>query len=94
MAWMSMATVELDDVVKIYPGNVKAVDRFSLDIADTEFVVAGGGNTSVKIDGTLYVKASGFALATIGREGFVGLDRAKVLGILDGDYPREALALK
>ncbi|MAE62791.1 MAG: glycerol-3-phosphate ABC transporter ATP-binding protein [Phycisphaeraceae bacterium] len=37
-----MATVDLKDVVKIYPGNVKAVDNFNLDIADAEFIVFVG----------------------------------------------------
>ena len=37
-----MATVELKDVVKIYPGNVKAVDGFDLDVANSEFVVLVG----------------------------------------------------
>ena len=37
-----MATVDLNDVVKIYPGNVKAVDRFTLNIDDAEFVVFVG----------------------------------------------------
>lgn len=37
-----MATVQLTDVVKIYPGDVKAVDCFSLDIEDAEFIVFVG----------------------------------------------------
>ena len=37
-----MATVQLRDVVKIYPGGVKAVDSFDLDVADAEFVVFVG----------------------------------------------------
>ncbi|MBI1337673.1 MAG: sn-glycerol-3-phosphate ABC transporter ATP-binding protein UgpC [Phycisphaera sp.] len=37
-----MARVVLKDVVKIYPGDVKAVDHFNLDIADREFVVFVG----------------------------------------------------
>jgi len=37
-----MATVQLTDVVKIYPGNVKAVDGFNLSIADAEFIVFVG----------------------------------------------------
>ena len=37
-----MATVELRDVCKIYPGNVQAVDRVSLAIQDREFVVLVG----------------------------------------------------
>ena len=37
-----MARVKLENIVKIYPGNVKAVDDFSLDVADREFVVFVG----------------------------------------------------
>src|SRR5688572_4623679 len=37
-----MARVELDNVSKIYPGGVKAVDTVSLSIADQEFVVLVG----------------------------------------------------
>ena len=42
------------------------------------FVIAGGGNTSVKDAATLYVKASGVPLASIARDGFVSLDRARL----------------
>jgi rhamnose utilization protein RhaD (predicted bifunctional aldolase and dehydrogenase) len=42
------------------------------------FVIAGGGNTSVKDAATLHVKASGAPLATIDRAGFVALDRARL----------------
>ena len=37
-----MAEVRLKTVSKIYPGNVKAVDCFNLDIKDNEFVVLVG----------------------------------------------------
>ena len=37
-----MATVTLHDVVKIYPGEVKAVDGFDLAVRDAEFVVLVG----------------------------------------------------
>ena len=37
-----MAKVILNNVVKVYPGGVKAVDDFSLDINDGEFVVLVG----------------------------------------------------
>ena len=41
----------------------------------TDYVIAGGGNTSWKSDSVLWVKGSGQALATIGAEGFVKVDR-------------------
>jgi len=37
-----MARVVLENVVKVYPGDVKAVDNFNLDINDGEFVVFVG----------------------------------------------------
>ena len=37
-----MARVLLENVVKIYPGNVKAVEDFNLEIHDSEFVVLVG----------------------------------------------------
>jgi len=37
-----MASVTLNDVCKDYPGGIRAVDRVSLEIADSEFVVLVG----------------------------------------------------
>jgi len=50
--------------------------------ADPEFVLAGGGNTSVKVGDRLFVKGSGHALATIPAEGFVELDRRQLEALL------------
>lgn len=66
--------------------------------SNPELVLAGGGNTSVKDAGTLYVKSSGSRLSDIGEEGFVALDRGKLSQILKKTYPsgdreREAEAL-
>ena len=41
-------------------------------------MLAGGGNTSCKIDDLLYVKGSGTALATMTRDGFVKMDRKQL----------------
>lgn len=57
--------------------------------ADPALVVAGGGNTSIKENGILYVKGSGTALASVSPEDFVALDIAKLLGILDKQYPAD-----
>jgi rhamnose utilization protein RhaD (predicted bifunctional aldolase and dehydrogenase)/NAD(P)-dependent dehydrogenase (short-subunit alcohol dehydrogenase family) len=51
-----------------------------------EYVIAGGGNTSFKTDDKLWVKASGFALATIGEEGFAVMDRSKLASISVNEY--------
>ena len=52
------------------------------------YVLAGGGNTSVKNDTTLYVKGSGTQLATIKAEGFVKMDRARLNEIMKTEYPK------
>ncbi|MHC4399302.1 MAG: SDR family NAD(P)-dependent oxidoreductase [Planctomycetota bacterium] len=46
--------------------------------SDPSIVLAGGGNTSCKIDDVLYVKGSGTALASMTRDGFVKMDRNKL----------------
>jgi len=53
--------------------------------SDPTFVLAGGGNTSAKTDDTLYVKASGHALATIGPDGFVAMDRHALRRLAAGE---------
>jgi rhamnose utilization protein RhaD (predicted bifunctional aldolase and dehydrogenase)/NAD(P)-dependent dehydrogenase (short-subunit alcohol dehydrogenase family) len=50
---------------------------------DPSIVLAGGGNTSCKIDDFLYVKGSGTALATMTRDGFVKMDRQKLSALAD-----------
>jgi len=60
--------------------------------SDPEYVLAGGGNTSLKDDKYLYVKASGTALADIDAEGFVKMDRAALDGIFAREYPQDAQA--
>lgn len=56
---------------------------------DTNLVIAGGGNTSMKENGTLYVKGSGTALAAIRAEDFVAMDLGKLLEIPKKAYPAE-----
>jgi rhamnose utilization protein RhaD (predicted bifunctional aldolase and dehydrogenase) len=51
-----------------------------------DFTLGGGGNTSYKDKDFLYVKASGFPLATITEEGFAVLDRKQLAGIMTRDY--------
>ena len=55
--------------------------------ADRSLVIAGGGNTSMKEDGTLYVKASGAALADIDAGGFAALDIGALMKLLSKTYP-------
>ncbi len=54
--------------------------------SDEKFVLLGGGNTSYKKDGVLYVKASGRELATIGPKGFVKMDLASMDNIWGNTY--------
>jgi len=56
---------------------------------DPSFVLAGGGNTSVKTDDVLYVKASGCALACVTEEDFVAMDRGKLDALLAADLPEQ-----
>ena len=57
--------------------------------SDPSFVLAGGGNTSYKEDGVLYVKGSGTALATIKAAEFVRMDRDKLELIRQKKYPED-----
>lgn len=67
--------------------------------SDPSLVFAGGGNTSAKENGIMYVKGSGTQLATIRKEQFVKMDLSALRRIFDCSYPdsddeREALVLK
>ncbi|MDP3178174.1 MAG: class II aldolase/adducin family protein [Spirochaetaceae bacterium] len=55
--------------------------------ADPGWVLAGGGNTSLKIGRSLYVKASGSALATIGEDGFCAIDLDRLDAVWSASYP-------
>lgn len=60
--------------------------------ADPELVTCGGGNTSMKENGVMYVKGSGTALKDAVTETFVGMDMKKLLGMLDEEYPSDDAA--
>ena len=51
--------------------------------ADPDLVLHGGGNTSVKVDGVLYVKGSGWDLASIEKPGFPAVKLAPLLELAD-----------
>jgi rhamnose utilization protein RhaD (predicted bifunctional aldolase and dehydrogenase) len=59
--------------------------------SDPEFVLAGGGNTSVKVGDRLFVKGSGHALATIPPEGFVEMDRKQLEALLNSTLSEERM---
>ncbi len=56
-----------------------------------DFVIAGGGNTSVKDRGVMAIKASGTSLRDIEAPGFVELSRESVRAILGRTYPADAM---
>jgi rhamnose utilization protein RhaD (predicted bifunctional aldolase and dehydrogenase) len=72
-----MSLQELVDVSRYYGGN-------------PEYVIAGGGNTSWKDGGDLYVKGSGSALGEIDAAGFVKMDRAALARIWSRRYPEDS----
>ena len=49
---------------------------------DPEFARGGGGNASAKVEGVLYIKPSGIALATLNAENLVPLDMEPLLALL------------
>ena len=63
---------------------VKMSNRYG---SNEEFVLAGGGNTSFKEDGVLYVKSSGFQLSNIKKEQFVVMKRDNLLDMIKFEYP-------
>jgi rhamnose utilization protein RhaD (predicted bifunctional aldolase and dehydrogenase) len=56
---------------------------------DPDYVLAGGGNTSVKVGGELFVKASGFALADIDESGFCAMSLEAMDKIWEKSYPAD-----
>jgi rhamnose utilization protein RhaD (predicted bifunctional aldolase and dehydrogenase) len=84
---------ELDDLeLRVYTSRLLG--------GDSSLVLHGGGNTSVKIGDTLYVKGSGWDLATIEKEGFSPVKTIDLIKLLSNDrlsdsdmvkYQREAL---
>lgn len=58
--------------------------------SNKDFVLAGGGNTSVKVDGSLFVKASGTSLAQINESGFVRMNMGRLLSLFNDKYPKES----
>jgi len=57
---------------------------------DKEYVIAGGGNTSFKNDEFLWIKASGVALSTIDKDGFVQMSREKLKVISEREYSKDS----
>ncbi len=60
--------------------------------SNPDFVLAGGGNTSFKDKEFLYIKGSGTTLATIEKEGFVKMNRAKLSAMFEREYSKDSAA--
>jgi len=56
---------------------------------DKRYVIAGGGNTSMKSTDRIWIKASGSALSDITEDGFATIDRGKLEKILRGAYAED-----
>jgi rhamnose utilization protein RhaD (predicted bifunctional aldolase and dehydrogenase) len=81
--------------MKYYPDGIDDRVRRIVDLSrefggNPEYVLAGGGNTSVKYDDHLFVKASGTQLASIDADGFVRMSRSKLDGIWEQRYPEDS----
>lgn len=57
--------------------------------SDPDWVLVGGGNTSMKDAGSMYVKASGFELAAIDEKGFVEMSLEALSAIWRKHYPAD-----
>lgn len=60
--------------------------------SDTNYVIAGGGNTSYKQDGRMWVKASGTALGVIDEAGFVEMDLDALRRLVGEDFGTDIVA--
>lgn len=61
---------------------------------DSDYVIAGGGNTSYKNEKYLWIKGSGTSLATIEADGFVKMNRGKLQEISKKTYPNDSALLE
>ena len=76
-----------DDVSPILNAIVELSRRIG---ADTEFSRAGGGNSSAKANGVLYIKPSGAPLADLAAEALIGLELRPLLELLDAPERAES----
>ena len=70
--------------------SIQALTELSNRYGEGEtYVLAGGGNTSMKENGVLHVKGSGTSLRLVKPEQFVAMDMAKLTEMLAKRYPEE-----
>jgi rhamnose utilization protein RhaD (predicted bifunctional aldolase and dehydrogenase) len=58
---------------------------------NSDYVLAGGGNTSWKDEETLYIKGSGMSLADVVPDSFVRMDRKALAEIWNKNYPESSV---
>ena len=79
--------LDLSDEIIVHA--VKMSQRFG---QDTEYSRGGGGNSSVKADGVVYIKPSGVPLATLEADDLVPLEMAPLMDLLHGRAGADAEA--
>jgi Uncharacterized conserved protein len=75
--------------MKMKPEIKELIDISKYFGSNKEYVIAGGGNTSFKDNETIWIKASGQALAEMNEEGLVSLSRQKLHNISSGNYSED-----
>ncbi len=70
---------------------LKTITELSHEFGTSEYVLGGGGNTSVKDAETLWVKPSGVTLIDLRPEDFVALDRAQVRRLFEAAAVEDAV---
>lgn len=71
---------------------LRTITELSHAFGTTEYVQAGGGNTSCKTEDTLWIKPSGTTLAALTMESFVAMDRKLLSRLYAAETPKEAAA--
>ena len=101
LSYLRWSAAPIKNIQGVFIMNLNLLTQMSNHYgSDDNYVLAGGGNTSYKQDGLMYVKGSGTSLASITAEQFVAMDVAGLLNIMDKEYPcgisddeREEIAL-
>jgi len=68
---------------------LRFITELSHEFGTADYVLGGGGNTSVKTSDTLWIKPSGVTLCDLRPEDFVALDRARLAESLRFDPPAD-----
>ncbi len=71
---------------------LRTITELSHAFGTSEYVLAGGGNTSCKTSETLWVKPSGTTLGGLTMESFVAMERARLARLYEAQTPSEPAA--